>query len=91
MTEFAPIGEPFEVGAGLAEELQLHLLELAHAEDEVAGRDLVAEGFADLPYAEGHTLSGGALHVLEVDKDALRRLGAEIDGVCRILGDVGWK
>ena len=87
VAELAPIGEPFEVCAGLAEKLQLHLLELAHAEDEVAGRDLVAEGFADLPYAEGHALPGGALHVLEVDKDALRRLGAEIDGVRRILGD----
>ena len=43
VAELAPIGEPFEVGAGLAEELQLHLLEFAHAEDEVAGRDLVAE------------------------------------------------
>ena len=87
VAEFAPIGEPLEVGAGLAEELQLHLLELAHAEDEVAGRDLVAEGFAYLPYAERHALSRGALDVLEVDEYALRGLGTEIDGVRRVLGD----
>ena len=51
--EGAPVCEPVEVGAGLAEELQLHLLELAGAEGEVAGRDLVAEALADLRDAEG--------------------------------------
>ncbi len=38
-----PVLEPFQVGAGLAEELALHLLELAGAEGEVARGDLVAE------------------------------------------------
>ena len=52
VAERAPILEPFEVGAGLAEELQLHLLKLAHAEDEVARGDLVAEALADLADAE---------------------------------------
>ena len=46
--EGAPVIEPLQILAGLAEEFQLHLLELAHAEDEVAGGDLVAEGLADL-------------------------------------------
>ena len=48
-----PVGEPLEVGAGLAEELQLHLLKLPGAEGEVAGGDLVAEGLADLADPEG--------------------------------------
>jgi hypothetical protein len=43
---------PLLVGAGLDEELHLHLLELAGAEDEVARRDLVAERLADLPDPE---------------------------------------
>ena len=52
VAERAPVVEPLQVGARLAEELQLHLLELADAEDEVARRDLVAEGLADLADAE---------------------------------------
>ena len=82
-----PILEPLEVGARLAEELQLHLLELAGAEGEVAGGDLVAEGLTDLADAERDLLSCGAGHILEVDKDALRRLRTEIDLVLRVLGD----
>ncbi len=87
MAERAPVVEPLEVGAGLAEELQLHLLELTDAEDEVARGDLVAEGFADLADAEGQLAAGGALGVDEVGEDALGRLGTEIDGVLGVLGD----
>src|SRR5204863_2501744 len=54
------------------EELHLHLLELAHAEEEVAGGDLVAEGLPDLRDAEGRPPPGQLQHVLEVDEDALR-------------------
>ena len=61
------------------EELHLHLLELAGAEDEVAGRDLVAEGLADLGDPERRLLAGEAEHVLEVDEDALRRLRPQVD------------
>ena len=86
MAERAPVVEPLEVGAGLAEELQLHLLELAHAEDEVAGGNLVAEGLTDLAHAEGQLAAGGALGVDEVGEDTLRRLGAEVHGVLRVLG-----
>ena len=86
MAERAPVVEPLEVGAGLAEELQLHLLKLAHAEDEVAGGDLVAEALADLADAERQLLACRALDVVEVDEDALRRLGTQIHGVLRVLG-----
>ena len=61
-----PVLEPLEVGARLAEELQFHLLKLAGTEGEVAGRDLVAEGLADLTNAERNLLAGGALDILEV-------------------------
>ena len=38
-----PVSKPLEVGAGLAEELKLHLLELTGTEHEVTGGDLVSE------------------------------------------------
>ena len=85
--EVFPIFKPFEVGAGLAEELQLHLLEFAGAEREVAGRDLVSEGFTDLCDTERHAHTGRTLDVLEVHEDALRRFGTKVDGVRAVLGD----
>src|SRR5690606_10507065 len=63
---------------GRDEELDLHLLELARAEDEVAGRDLVAERLADLADAERRLLARRRDDVREVHEDALGRLGAEI-------------
>ena len=83
--EGAPVCKPVEVGAGLAEELQLHLLKLAGAESEVSGRDLVAEALADLRDAEGDFAAGGALDILEVDEDALRRFRAQIHFAGRVL------
>ncbi len=73
-----PVLVPLLVGAGLDEELHLHLLELARAEDEVAGRDLVAEGLADLADAERRLLARGAGDVGVVDEDALRGLRAQV-------------
>ncbi len=37
--------------------------------------------------AEGQLLAGGALDVVEVDEDALGRLGTQVHGVLRVLGD----
>lgn len=48
-----PVLLPLLVLARLDEEFHLHLFELAGAEDEVAGGDLVAEGLAHLRDAEG--------------------------------------
>ena len=56
--ELPPVLEPLQIGARLAEELQLHLLELPDAENEVTRGDLVAEGLADLAHA-GRATSGG--------------------------------
>ena len=84
--ESAPVFEPFQILAGLAEELQLHLLEFPHAEDEVAGGDFVAEGFADLADARGQLFPGGAHGVEEVHENALRRFRPQIQLVYGILG-----
>ena len=73
-----PVLVPLLVGARLDEELHLHLLELARAEDEVARGDLVAEGLADLRDAERRLLAGRGHHVVEVDEDALRGLRAQV-------------
>ena len=85
--EASPVLEPLKIRPRNAEELQFHLLKLTGAEGEVARGDLVAEGLADLADAEGQLPAGGALDVLEVDKNALGGLGAEVDGVLGVLGD----
>ncbi len=78
---------PLLVLAGLDEELHLHLLELAGAEDEVAGGDLVAEALADLADAERRLLARALLHVGVVDEDALRGLGAQVGQPAVVLDD----
>ena len=69
---------PLLVGAGEDEVLDLHLLELAVTEDEVAGGDLVAERLADLGDAEGELAAGGGEDVIEVDEDALSGLRPQV-------------
>ena len=63
----------------LDEVLHLHLLELAHPEDEVARADLVAERLADLGDAERQLLAARLADVAEVHVDALGRLRAQVD------------
>src|SRR4029079_18236358 len=74
---FLPVLEPMPFRARLDEELHFHLLELARAEDEVSGRDLVPERLADLRDAERHLLTRRLLDVEEVHVRALRGLGAD--------------
>ena len=71
VAEIAPVGKPFQIGAGLAEKLKFHLFEFASAEGEVAGGYFIAERFADLGNAEWNLAACGALNVFEIDKDAL--------------------
>src|SRR3712207_2826390 len=80
-----PVLVPLLVGARLDEELHLHLLELAGAEDKVARRDLVAEGFALLRDPERHLHPARLEHVLEVHEDPLRCLWPEVCDVFRAL------
>ena len=87
LTIVLPVSEPFQIGAGLAEELALHLLELTGAEGEVARGDLVAESLAHLTHAEGQLAAGGALDVGKVDKDALCGLRTQVAGGRAVLGD----
>ena len=65
---------------GRHEELHLHLLELAGAEDEVRRGDLVAKRLADLGDPERRLHARELQDVLEVDEDALRRLGPQVHG-----------
>jgi hypothetical protein len=79
----APVLVPPVGLGGRHEVLHLHLLELAGAEHEVAGRDLVAERLADLGDPERRPLARRLHHVLEVHEHALRGLGPQVDlGTC---------
>ena len=64
---------------GAHEHLELHLLKLAHAEDEVSWADLVAERLADLGDAERDLLARRIAHVLVLHIGALRRLWTQVD------------
>ena len=81
-----PVAVPLLGLGGRDEELHLHLLELAQAEEEVAGRDLVPERLAaDLRDAERRLAARELGDVLEVDEDPLRGLGAEVRGRAAVL------
>ena len=67
------------LGLRAHEVLHLHLLELAHPEDEVARADLVAERLADLGDPERQLLARRLEDVLEVDVRALGRLRPQVD------------
>src|SRR5688572_17570499 len=74
-----PLVERGQAVLRLDEELDLHLLELYVAKDEVAGRDLVAEDLADLGDAERQLLPGYREDVLVLDEDRLRSLWPQVD------------
>ena len=57
---------------GVHEMLNLRLRELAHAEQTLARRDLVAEGLADLRRRKGELAAVVVQQVAKVDEDALR-------------------
>src|SRR5205814_8013178 len=80
-----PVAVPPLRLVGRDEVLHLHLLELPHAEEEVAGSDLVPERLADLRDAERGPPARKLQHVLEVDEDPLSRLGAQVRARAGIL------
>ena len=80
-----PVAEPLLRLVGRDEVLHLHLLELERAEDEVPGRDLVAERLADLRDAERRLAARDLGDVLEVDEDALRGLGPQVRVLAGLL------
>ncbi len=76
--------EPLIKGGGRTllrshEHLQLHLLKLAHAEDEVPWADLVAEGLPDLRNTEWNLLPCSIANVLVLDICTLCRLRTQVD------------
>src|SRR5258706_9067812 len=73
VTALAPVSIPVGRLACAAEEFDLHLLELATAEREIARVDLVAERLADLPDSERDAHACRVAHVLEVHENPLRR------------------
>ena len=83
--EAAPVFEPFQIGARLAEEFAFHLLKFTDTEDKVARRDLIAEALSHLAYAEGDLFARGALDVVEVYEDALGGFRAEVEFIFCIL------
>src|SRR5439155_25244432 len=73
-----PILVPLRRFVRMAEELDLHLLELPAAEGVIARVDLVAEGLASLSNSERQFEPSAVEDVVEVDEDALGSLGAKI-------------
>ena len=69
----APVGVPLEGFFRVTEKLHLHLLELAAAEGEVSGRNLVAETLALLRDTEGYLHAVAIHHVLKIHKHPLCR------------------
>ena len=76
--EVLPVGKPFQIGTGLAEEFTLHLLKLTGTEGEVTGRDLVTESLTHLTDTERQLLTGGTLDVGKVNKDTLGGFGTQV-------------
>jgi hypothetical protein len=80
-----PVLEPLGLLLRVDEELHFHLLKLGGAEDEGLGDNLVAEGFAHLRDPKRHFDAAGGHHVLEVDKNTLRRFRAQINRAGRFF------
>src|SRR5665648_1270186 len=74
-----PVAEPAELCARLDKELHLHLLEFAHAEDELPCHYLIPEGLANLRYTEGKAHTPCLLYIQEVHEDALGSLRPQED------------
>ncbi len=83
-TELLPFLKPFLLCARLNEELHLHLLELPHTEDELAGNDLVAECLTDLCDSERYFHTTGFLYVKVIHEDTLCGFRTEVNLVCCI-------
>ena len=62
----------------MAEELDLHLLELAGAKRELARRYLVAERLSDLGNTKRDLLAACRLCIRKIHEDALGGFGSEV-------------
>src|ERR1051326_3437374 len=80
-TLFDPTPVPLFIGSGHNEKLDLHLLELADAKDEILRRDFVSIRLADLCDTEWEFPVCRIENVLEIDENALRRFRPEISDI----------
>ena len=77
-TNLLPFLEPFKLIAWTHEELHFHLLELAHAEDELAGYDFVTESLTNLGDTERNLHATGFLYIQVIYEDTLCRFRAQV-------------
>src|SRR4029077_3672665 len=70
----------------MAEEFDLHLLELAASEDEVARCNFVAKRLSDLGDSKRNLHAAAVEDVAEVDEDSLGGFGAEV-GLVRLVAN----
>ncbi len=80
-TVLLPFCEPVKLSTRLDEELHLHLLELPHAENELACNNLVPERLAYLRYSERNLHASSLLHIKIIHKYTLRCLRAQINQI----------
>ena len=83
--EASPVIEPFQIGAGLAEEFQFHLFKFTHTEYEITGSNFISERLAYLSNAERYFFTACSLDIGEVDKDTLSGFGTEIQFIFTVL------
>ena len=76
------------VFAGLNEILSVGLFELAAAEEEIAGGDFVAEGFADLGNTKRNFNSASIEDVFVVEVNTLTGLTWKVGGLGVLLGEI---
>ena len=81
--------DDFDGFIGFDEELQLHLLELAAAEGEVARVDFIAEGLADLTNSEGHFYAAGIDHIFILRENRLGRFRPQVGHIFLTLHRTG--
>src|SRR5438552_843073 len=77
---FQPVIEPFHPLLCPAKIFQLHLLEFAGAEREIARIDFITKGFSNLCDPEWQLLARHFEDVLELNEDRLRRFRPQICG-----------
>ena len=77
-TSSLPGLEPVKLRTRLHEELHFHLLELAHAEDELAGYDFVTESLTNLGDTERNLHATGFLYIQVIYEDTLCRFRAQV-------------
>ena len=76
---------PFGRFFWLAKILELHLIKLPRAKDEIPDSHLIPEGLADLTNAQGELAPRRGHNTVEVHVDALGCLGSHVGGMGMLL------